>query len=137
MNEVITDGLAYYYETFGNIVYYDSAAHIIPYEVVNMILDFVLEFHRADATERMRFFHREHGPLWQTIMSDVRMNCPKYSVFLALHSDLPIYVSIFSYDCSIERLAAIMPAAEIHSRALSIHREFLCGHMSSQPSIMG
>jgi len=136
MNEVVTEGLTLYYGCISSIYFYSSAGHIIPYEIVAIILDYVFEFHRADATERLRLFREDHGSLWQTIMSDVRMNCPKYSVFLTIDSAGPIFVSVFSYDCCIARLATMMPMAAIHRRALSLHREFLHPYNTSHPSIV-
>ena len=104
--------------------------HSLPIDVVNIILKYVLEFHRRDAIERIGIFRSSYSAIWTPICSDIRSNVPRYNIYLTTHSGSPLYVSIYSPNCEIRRLMSIIPilpspSTDIIRRALSIHRNIV------------
>ncbi len=74
----------------------------LPLEVVDIILDFVHEFHRADSIERYNntiLLQKSHE--WNLILDDIRNNVPRYSLRIYLQNilSIPFTISIFSPDC--------------------------------------
>ncbi len=103
-----------------------SVAHLVPVEVVAMIIQWITEFHRVDALLRAREFKATQSLAWGIIMSDVRANTPRYTVRLSFDSsEVELDISLYLPDCDIWRLGARrdLPPAAIESarrRALSM-----------------
>ena len=97
-----------------------SIAHQMPMELVDIIFDYLVEFHRYDATERVHAVRDTYRGPWSLVMSDVRANIPRYTLTFTDYEGQPI--SIYSPDCFIHTYLYLMADSEISRRALSIHR---------------
>jgi hypothetical protein len=74
----------------------------VPIEVVRRILDWVLEFDRRDAMDRLAEIQASgaFASAWAHVMSDVRDNVPRYSVIVYTRRGNPLHLSVFSPDCN-------------------------------------
>ena len=87
-------------------------------ELVDIIFDYLVEFHRFDATERLHAMRETSRVPWSLVMSDVRANVPRYTLMLTGYTGQPI--SIYAPDCIIHPFLLLMADSEICRRALSI-----------------
>jgi len=90
----------------------------MPMELVDIIFDYLVEFHRYDATERLHAMRETYRVPWSLVMSDVRANVPRYTLMLTGYTGQPI--SIYAPDCAIHPFLLLMADSEIQRRALSI-----------------
>jgi hypothetical protein len=97
-----------------------SMGHQMPMELVRIIFNYLLEFHRYDAMERTRDMRATYRGPWSLVMGDVRANVPRYSLTLTGYDGQPI--SIYCPDCLLHPYLRLMANSIIQRRALSIHR---------------
>ena len=97
-----------------------SMGHQMPMELVRIIFNYLLEFHRYDAMERTRDMRATYRGTWSLVMGDVRANVPRYSLTLTGYDGQPI--SIYCPDCLLHPYLRLMANSIIQRRALSIHR---------------
>jgi hypothetical protein len=63
-------------------------------DTIGVILLFLEDFYRADATERVRDFRVRYSEQWRAVMSGVRANTPIYSVEFRFGR-----ITVLSPDC--------------------------------------
>jgi hypothetical protein len=73
--------------------------YTIPQPIVEIIIKWTLEFHRADAIERAHNFHSNFDTNMKLICEDVRMNTPVYKFSIRTISNQIIYLNLFLPNC--------------------------------------
>jgi hypothetical protein len=73
--------------------------YAIPYPIVEIIIKWTLEFHRADAIERTLHFRSNFDTTMKQICEDVRMNTPVYKFSIHTISNQLIYLNLFLPNC--------------------------------------
>jgi len=110
-------------------IYYNSLAEIIPAETVREIYRWLRHWNRRDATDRVIAFQANHELRlqWDTIMTDIRMNVPRYVFQLKTRSGIPLSVSIYSPDCDpdVWPFNRQQEQLVITRRIATIHSEFI------------
>jgi hypothetical protein len=102
----------------------------MPYELVREILKWVRLFRMAEMAERITTIRQTYGLEWNTIMTDIRMNVPRYTTTVTGSQGTPFRVSIFCPDCDPSdwyRRTVNDLFSTMNRKALSIHREFIIG----------
>ena len=72
--------------------------YFIPSPIIEIIIDWTLEFHRADAIERTHGFRTFYDTQFKSICEDIRMNTPVYTFFIEAQSHT-IHLNIFLPNC--------------------------------------
>ena len=63
-------------------------------DVIGLVLLFLEDFYRADATERARDFRARYSETWAAVMASVRSNTPVYSLEFRFGR-----ITVLSPDC--------------------------------------
>jgi hypothetical protein len=72
--------------------------YFIPVPIIEIIIAWTLEFHRADANERMEQFRTYYHTIHKSVCEDIRMNTPVYTFFIQAQSRT-IHVNLFLPNC--------------------------------------
>lgn len=72
--------------------------YFIPTPIIERIIDWTLEFHRADAIERTLGVRTMYESQFKLICEDVRMNTPIYTFFIQAQTRI-IHLNIFLPNC--------------------------------------
>jgi len=104
----------------------DLAASL-PIELIREIHRWLRLFHQRDATDRVTAFQQAYTAEWATLMTDVRMNVPRYTFVLTTRSGHPLRVSVYSPDCDPEMWPGVRQNDRImlSRRVATIHAEFI------------
>lgn len=73
--------------------------YAIPQPIVEIIIKWTLEFHRADAIERAVHFRSMFDTNMKQICEDVRMNTPVYRFSIRTATNQIIYLNLFLPNC--------------------------------------
>ena len=71
----------------------------VPSPIVEIIIKWTLEFHRADAIERAQLFRSVFDTNMKQICEDVRMNTPIYRFSIRTQSGQLLYLNLFLPNC--------------------------------------
>jgi hypothetical protein len=71
----------------------------IPTDIVEIIIKWTLEFHRADAIQRAETFRSIFNIPMKSICEDIRMNTPIYKFAIHTQSNHLLYVNLFLPNC--------------------------------------
>jgi hypothetical protein len=77
-----------------------ASAIELPREIVHRIMDWVFEFDRREALERVTAHVLTWGESWASVMADVRSNTPRYTVQIETASGYQLRMSVFTPDCN-------------------------------------
>jgi hypothetical protein len=79
-------------------------------DVIGVILEFLEEFYRADATQRLGEFMGRYSANWGAVMESVRTNTPVYSLEFRFGR-----ITVRSPDCCPSAfLSVLMPVRKIY-----------------------
>jgi hypothetical protein len=102
----------------------------LPSEIVLRILDWVREFDRRDAIDRVTDHANAWSDLWPALMADVRSNTPRYTVLLETPSGYQLRLSVFTPDCN----PVIWEDRSLGSSFLHFRRRALSVCLTESPS---
>lgn len=71
----------------------------VPSPIVEIIIRWTLEFHRADAIQRTDAFRSLFDDTMKRICEDVRMNTPIYKFSIRTQSGTLLYLNLFLPNC--------------------------------------
>jgi hypothetical protein len=71
----------------------------IPSPIVEIIINWTLEFHRADAIQRTYIFRSIFDDPMKRICEDIRMNTPIYKFSIHTQSGQILYLNLFLPNC--------------------------------------
>jgi hypothetical protein len=71
----------------------------IPSVIVEIIICWTIEFHRADAYERFSTFRASYDACMKQICEDIRMNTPIYRFTILTQSGQQLYLNLFLPNC--------------------------------------
>ena len=95
----------------------------LPLEVENIILKWVVEFHRVDAIERYKYHLENYKSHMNVICEDIRLNVPYYTFGILYPNDRCLNISLFA--CEMNPLKTASEVLRMPTSLISYRRRAL------------